>query len=154
MPTINQLSAVDEVAAADQVAIYSSTNGDARKASMTVLATFIQSLLTEANGGFETQYSAPSATGFSVTINPTTDGASVHLLLTPVAGYAAGTIVLPESGECVDGQELLVNCTQAVTTLTVSGNGSTVTGAPTALTANAFFRLRYDGVFAGWYRVG
>lgn len=152
MTAINQLSAVTSLSAADLMVIYSSANGDARKASMTVLAAFIQTLLTEANGGFMTQYSAPSSTGFSVTITPTTEGGSVHLLLTPAAGYAAGTIVLPATP--VDGQEVLVNCTQAVTTLTVSGNGSTVTGAPTTLAANAFFRLRYDGTFEGWYRVG
>ena len=44
--------------------------------------------------------------------------------------------------------------TQAVTTLTVSGNGATVNGAPAALTANGFFRLRFDGVLGGWYRLG
>ena len=48
----------------------------------------------------------------------------------------------------------MVSCTQAVTTLTVSGNGSTVNGAPTTLAANGFFRLRYDGVFKAFYRVG
>lgn len=154
MTTINQLSAVDELAASDLVAIFSTANGDTRKASMTVLAAFVQALLNESSGGFETQYSAPSATGFSVTINPSVDGGSVHLLLTPVAGYAAGTIVLPELAECEDGQEVLVNSTQAITALTVSGNGSTVTGAPTTMAANAFFRLKFDGVFNAWYRVG
>jgi hypothetical protein len=53
-----------------------------------------------------------------------------------------------------DRQELLVNCTQAVTTLAVSGNGATVTGAPTTLAANAFFRLRFDQASSVWYRVG
>jgi hypothetical protein len=155
MTTINQLSAVDTLSAADLVPIYSSTNGDARKASMAVLAAFIQSLLNEAAGGFETQYSAPAATGFSVTVDPSVDGGSVYLLLTPLAGYAAGTIVLPAIADCADGQEVLVSCTQAVTTLTVSGNGATaVNGAPTALAANGFFRLRYNGVLLSWYRIG
>lgn len=99
-----------------------------------------------------TQYSAPSATGFSVQV---TDGSdSIWLILTPTAGFAAGTIVLPALANCVDKQEVLVNCTQAVTTLTVSGNGATVTGAPTTLAANAFFRLRFDDVANVWYRVG
>lgn len=101
---------------------------------------------------FTPQYSAPSATGFSVQV---TDGSdNIHLILTPVAGYAAGTIVMPLLANCVDGQEVLVNCTQAVTTLTITGNGSTVTGAPTTLAANAFFRLRFDDVTNTWYRVG
>lgn len=154
MSTISQLTAVDEVVGADQVPIYSSENGDARKASMTVLAAYIQTLLSS-TGAMETQYSAPAATGFSVTINPTTDGDSVHLLLTPVAGYAAGTIVLPAVAECEDGQEVVVNSTQAITTLTVSANGATaVNGAPTTMAANAFFRLRFDGIFTSWYRIG
>ena len=55
---------------------------------------------------------------------------------------------------CKDGQEVLVTSTQAVTALTVSGNGSTVYGAPSALTANAFFKLRFDGVVKAWYRIG
>ena len=101
---------------------------------------------------FTSQLSAPSASGFSVQI---TDGSdNIHLILTPVAGYAAGTIVLPLLARCVDGQEVLVNCTQAVTALTITGNGSTVTGAPTTLTANDFFRLRFDDVTNTWYRVG
>jgi len=76
------------------------------------------------------------------------------LLLTPAATYAAGTIVLPEKTSCIDGQELMCTCTQIVTALTVSGNGATVNGAPTALAANGFFRLRFDAVFSAWYRVG
>jgi len=154
MSTINELTAVDTVVAADLVPIYSSANGDARKASMTVISALIQTLMST-SGTLETQYSAPAATGFSVTINPTTDGGSVYLLLTPVAGYAAGTIVLPALAECVDGQEVLVSSTQAVTTLTVNKNGATAAnGAPTTLTANSFFRLRYDGIFQSWYRIG
>ena len=48
-----------------------------------------------------------------------------------------------------------MSCTQAVTTLTVSANGATaVNGAPAALTANGFFRLRFDGIFQSWYRIG
>jgi hypothetical protein len=152
MTTINQLSAVTALTAADLVPIFSSDNGDARKASVSIFAAYVQSLLTAA-GGEETQYFAPAATGFSVTVNPTTDGGNVYLLVTPVAGYAAGTIVLPAVAECQDGQQVLVTSTQAVTALTVSGNGATaVNGAPTALTANAFFRLRFDGVFQSWFR--
>lgn len=153
MPEINQLTAVDSVTATDLVPIYSSQNGDARKASMSVLAEFMQEELTGA-GALTTQYSAPNATGFTVTLAPVVDGQGMFLLLTPVAGYAAGTIVLPALAQCVDGQNLLVACTQAVTTLTVSGNGATVNGAPATLAANGFFRLRFDGVFKSWYRVG
>lgn len=151
MTTINQLSAVDEVVSGDQVPIYSSENGDARKASMATLLAFISGQIT-ANDDKITQYAAPSATGFSVQVN--NDGDSVWLILTPTGTFAAGTLVLPSVANCVDRQEILVNCTQVVTTLTINGNGATVTGAPTTLAANSYFRLRFDAVVKTWYRVG
>lgn len=149
MTTINQLSSTDTLNASDLLPIFSTANGDARKASITVLAAFIQTLLAKP-GSLQTQYASPNATGFTVAIAPAVEGASMFLLLTPVAGYAAGTISLPSAPS--DGQEVLVTCTQAVTALTV--NGGTINGAPAALTANGFFRLRYDGVNKSWYRVG
>jgi hypothetical protein len=151
MPTINQLSAVSELSAGDLVAIFSTNNGDARKASLSVLASFIQSQITAADNKL-TQYSAPSATGFTVNVEDGSD--SVWLILTPVAGYATGTIKLPAVANAVDKQEVLINCTQLVTSLTVDGNGATVTGEPATLVANDFFRLRFDGVTETWYRVG
>jgi len=63
-------------------------------------------------------------------------------------------LVLPPVAGVLDKQELLVNTTQAVTTLTVSANGATVVGAPTTLAAGGFFCLRFDGVLDTWYRVG
>jgi len=151
MPQINQLAAVDQISPGDQVPIFSTNQGDARKASMSLLKQFFQEGMTAADDKV-TQYSAPSATGFSTQI---TNGAnSIWLVLTPTGAFAAGTIVLPTLANCVDKQEILVNCTQAVTTLTVSGNGATVTGAPTTLAANGFFRLRFDIITNTWYRVG
>lgn len=155
MPTINQLSAVDAVVGSDQVPIYSSGQGDARKAAMSVMLQYMQDNLTFSESGisYTTQYAAPSATGFSVQI--TDDSDNTHLILTPVAGYAAGTIVLPAVGNVVDKQEVLVNCTQVVTTLTIDGNGAVaVTGEPSTLAANDFFRLKYDITVQTWYRVG
>lgn len=153
MPQINQLSAAGEISLGDLLPIFSTNNGDARKVSLSVLAAFLQPQMT-AGGGFMTQYAAPNATGFSVTVAPVSDGASVYLLLTPTGAFANGGIVLPALATCHDGQEVLVSCTQAVTTLAVNGNGATVNGAPTTLAANGFFRLRFDGVFDAWYRVG
>jgi hypothetical protein len=152
MTTINQLSAVDSVVSSDQVPIYSSGQGDARKASMSVIKSFVLSGATTSDDKV-TQYAAPTATGFSVTILDSS-GTSVWLILTPLAGYAAGTLVLPAVANCVDRQEILFNTTQAVTTLTINANGATVIGAPTTLAANAFFRLRFDDVLNTWYRVG
>lgn len=147
---INELSRVTP-AAADLTALWSTANGDTAACSLTQLATLIASLITAADDKV-TQYAAPSASGFTVTL--TDDADSKWLILTPVAGYAAGTIKLPAVANAVDKQEVLVNCTQVVTALTVDGNGATVTGAPTTLAANAFFRLRFDAVVDVWYRVG
>ena len=155
MTQINQLSAVDTVVGSDQVPIYASGQGDARKAAMSVILQYMQDNLTFSESGisYTTQYAAPSATAFSVQI--TDDSDSTHLILTPVAGYATGTIVLPAVGNVIDKQEVLVNCTQAVTTLTINGNGAVaVTGEPAALAANDFFRLKYDITVQTWYRVG
>lgn len=155
MTQINQLSAVDTVVGSDQVPIYASGQGDARKAAMSVLLAYMQDNLTFSESGisYTTQYAAPSATGFSVQI--TDDSDNTHLILTPVAGYAAGTIVLPAVGNVIDKQEVLVNSTQVVTTLTIDGNGAVaVTGEPSTLAANDFFRLKYDITVQTWYRVG
>lgn len=148
---INQLSAVDTVSAGDLLALWATSNGDTRKCSLTVLAAFLQTLIT-ANDDKITQYAAPSATAFNVQIN--NDNLSVWLILTPNAGYATGTITLPALANCIDKQEILVNTTQAVVALTIGANGSNLAGMPTALVAGGFFRLRFDGVLDTWYRVG
>jgi hypothetical protein len=151
MTTINQLSALDSVSGGDQVPVFSTNNGDTRRVPMSVLKDFCQDGIT-ANDDKITQYSSPSATGFSVQVNNASS--SVFLLLTPTGGFAAGTLVLPVQANCIDRQEILVFCTQSVATLTINGNGSTVLGAPTTLAANGFFRLRFDNVNKIWYRVG
>jgi hypothetical protein len=153
MSSIDKLSKVTTLSASDLLAAWSGSVGNDVAITLATLLAYLQPLLT-ASGLYTTQYSAPAATGFSVAIAPPTTGASVLLLLTPAAGYAAGTITLPAQASCIDGQEVLVSCTQSVTTLTVAGNGSTVNGAPTTLAANGFFRLRFDGVFKAFYRVG
>ena len=151
MPTINQLSAVDSLSDSDLLAVFSTSNGDARKAALSVLVSYLAGKIA-ANDNKVTQYSSPNATGFNVQLN--NSGVGTWLILTPLAGYAAGTLTLPAVANCVDKQEILVNTTQAITALTVAGNGATVNGAPTTLAAGGFFRLRFDGVTDTWYRVG
>lgn len=148
MTAINQLS-TGTITAADLLVFFSSSNGDTRKVSLSDLATALDPLLAVSDG-MVTQYFSPNATGFSVGI--TDDQQSRWLLITPLAGYAAGTVVLPATP--TDRQEVLVSTTQAVTALTVNGNGNPVNGAPATLAANGFFRLRYDGVNDSWYRAG
>ena len=144
--SIFQLSSIDALAAGDLFPIGDISNSDTRKAALSVLTEYLQANLDFSGQSLTRQSAAPSATGFSVTI----DIGNTWLILTPVAGYAAGTIVLPTG---VDGEEVLVNCTQVVTTLTITST-STVTGAPTALVANDFFKLKFDEINDTWYRIG
>ena len=151
MTQINQLTAVDTVSPGDQIPVYSPNNGDARKMSVSQLSDYVQDslgLIAEVK-----QNAAPSATGFTVQV--TNGSSSVWLILQPGAGYAAGTITLPAASGLVDLQEVTINCTQSVGTLTIGANGATaVTGAPTALSANGFFKLKYEKASNSWYRVG
>lgn len=157
MPQINRLSAVDSLQGGDLVPIFDQSNGDARKAAMSILQQYMQDNLTFPSftgvQEYATQRSAPSSTGFNIAV---TDGSdNIHLILTPTAGFATGTITLPAVANCVDKQRVLVNCTQQVTALTINGNGATaVTGEPTSLGADDFFTLKFDAQTSTWYRVG
>tara|TARA_R110000744_G_scaffold250279_1_gene366451 strand:- start:654 stop:1094 length:441 start_codon:yes stop_codon:yes gene_type:complete len=146
MANINQLSTINTLQGGDLMPVWSTNNGDSRKASMTTLTTYMQSALT-LPGALATQYAAPSSTGFSVTVST----GDTWLLLTPTGTLSGGTIVLPTG--TADKSEVSVNCTQIVTSLSVT-SGNTVTGAPTTLAANDFFTMRYDAATAAWYRVG
>jgi hypothetical protein len=151
---IDKLSKVTALGSSDLLALFSGALGADAAVTLSTLVAWLQSQLTNGSGGLVSQYASPNASGATITVNPPTTGASVFLLLTPLAAYAATTITLPAQALCVHGQEVLITCTQAVTTLTTSGNGASVNGAPSALSANSFFSLRYDGVNASWYRVG
>jgi hypothetical protein len=145
MANINQLSAVSTLQGGDNFAVWDMSNGDSRKVSLTVLFDYINSNLTTVTPN--TQYASPAATGFSVTVN----SGNVWLILTPVSTYAAGAIVLPTGA--TDKDTVTVNCTQIVTSLTVS-SGASVVGAPTTLAANDFFTMKFDGATSTWYRIG
>lgn len=152
MTTINKLTRTDSVSAGDVVPVYMQNNGDARGAAMSVLLAYIQNNLTFPDPDMVTQYAAPSASGFSVSI--TDSSADTHLILTPTGTLAAGTIVLPALTNAVDRQQVLINTTQAITTLTISANGaSAITGAPTTLGANDTFLLQYDAPTSTWYMI-
>lgn len=150
---MSKLSQSDTVASSDWIVLWKNDQGDYRGVSFTDFITALEALMPIGRPEALTQYAAPAATGFSVTI--TVGNKDVHLILTPVAGYAAGALVLPAIANLRDKQEITVNCTQAVTTLTINGNGAaSVVGAPTTLTANAFFKLCYDLATTNWYRIG
>lgn len=158
MSTIPQLTAQDTISAGDSVPVYSYGNASPRRISAGNFAAFVQSQIVP-NNGLATQYATPTATGQTTIVSPPTQGASVWLEMTPLAAYAAGTITFPAAAVAIDGQEVLVTSTFAVTALTAnflnaSGVSVAVVGAPTTLAANGFFRMRFDAVFKLWIRIG
>lgn len=149
MADINRYSAASDLALSDLLPVWSGANGDTRKASLSQ----VKDLLLPADSTFATQYAAPNATGFTVTV-AAPESADVWVVITPAAGYAAGTVALPAASAAAHAQEVLVNCSQSVGTLTVTSSGATVAGAPTSLSANGFFRLKFEAITSTWYRVG
>lgn len=150
------LTLTTSVVSGDLFVLFKTSQGDYRGLAAANLLTYLNANLTFPGSKPVTQYAAPSATAFNVTITDgSDDDQDVHLILTPTAGFAAGTITLPAISSCIDKQEVIVNCTQAVTTLTVAPNGATaVTGEPSGLAANDFFTLKLDLPTSTWYRVG
>jgi hypothetical protein len=148
MTTINELSQVDTISAGDQFPIYSTANGTARKVAFSTVST---ALLSSVSGELIPQYAAPISGG---TTSFNDNSFNTWLVLTPTATLASNTIRLPALANCVMGQEVLVTTTQAITALTINGNGSSVIGAPAGLAAGGFFKLKFESVLDTWYRVG
>jgi hypothetical protein len=150
---IDDLTEVYEVTSADQIPIHSDAEGSPRKVTVGVLTAYLLTAMGPLSG-LTRQAAAPSASPFTVNVAPPEDGASMRLIIKPTGTLAAGTINLPDADDAEDGQEVLITCTQIVTALTVAATGLNVTGAPTTLAANGFFRMMYDAVDTTWYRVG
>lgn len=150
MATINQLSQMSAVSGADLLPIYSSSNGDARKLSVSALLTY-----------FQQQFASPTVsanlyvptTGFSIAVT-TPVSEQQWLLLQPAGPLASGTIVLPLNTSTPDGTEVLITTTQTITALTIGLNGAVaVNGSPTTLSAGAAVRLRYYQATLSWYAI-
>ena len=142
--SFNQVAAVSS---SDKLLVLTSDSQDYQTETLAQISAFILAQVGGSNA-LVTQYASPNATAFNVAINSVNN---TWLLLTPTGGFATGTITLQAAP--ANQAEVKVSCTQAVTTLTVSGNGKTVNGAPTTLAANSFFVLRYDAINLSWYRV-
>ncbi len=148
---INELSAVDAVQAGDQFVVYDASNGDSRKASVTVVADYMQANLTFDSAEFTTQREAPDGFGFNVT-TPSNANTFVILIGSSAENCA---IALPVLANCSDKQEILVSTVDAITALSVNeGTGTSKIGDPTSLAIGGFFKMRFDLQTATWYRVG
>jgi len=133
---------------ADLALIWDQENSDYRLTPLSAVKELF-STDTDVLNEPDSQYEAP-LTGATVTI--TDNGNDIHLIITPVGTLAALTLTLPVNLR--DKQTVLVNSTQELTALTVSGGAASVNGAPTTLAANGFFKLKYDEIVNSWYRVG
>ncbi len=149
MPTIPQLIEASSLSAGDLLIFYSSSNGSARKIAVSAFVEAVKNLLPSQNQ--ITQYANPTASAFSVKISNTPF--NLWLILAPTGAFAAGSIVLPSIEYLTDKQEILVNCSQPVTALTIDGNGASISGAPSSIAAFSSFKLKYDIISNTWYKV-
>ena len=147
MPTINQLPLLAQLSGGDNIPVYSPTNGDARRISVTALLEYFQANFADPN--YLTIINAPTNSGFNLQLGAQTQ--SVFLILNPSGAFAAGTITLPPVASCFDGQEILVASSQSIAALTVNGNGATLVGTPGALGIGGFFTIRFNALQDAWY---
>lgn len=148
MPTINKLPLLPTVSSGDQFPVYSQSNGDARRISVSALLEYFQQ--TFASPTLATSYYTPG-TGFSIAV-PTPVSEQQWLILQPAATLAAGTVTLPLNTETPDGTEVLITTTQAVTVFTLAANGaSSLYGVPTTLALGDKFRVRFYSATNSWY---
>jgi len=144
MTHIYSLTEIDNLTGGDNFEVFDLSNGNNRKCSLTSLQAYMQANLTFDSAADTTQAVTP-LTGADVQV--TSDIGNVYLRLSPVGTITNLEISLPV--DPVDKQEVLVKCTQIVTTLVVS-SAKTVLGAPVTLAANASFRMRYEGGGQTW----
>jgi hypothetical protein len=150
MPTINQLPLLAQVNAGDQIPVYSPNNGDARRLPISQSFTYFEQ--TFASPDIATNIYTPG-TGFNITVPTPT--APQWMLIQPAGTLASGTVTLPLNTQTPSGTEVLITTTQIITAFTLAINGAAnLYGAPTALTANQFFKMRYVQATNSWYRIG
>jgi hypothetical protein len=147
MPYINQLPVLAQLSGGDSILVYSPTNGDARRASITSLIEYFQAIFADPN--YLTIINAPTNSGFNLQLGAQTQ--SLFLIINPTGAFAAGTITLPPVASCFDGQEILVVSSQSIAALTVNGNGATLLGTPSALGIGSFFTIRFNLLQSTWY---
>lgn len=147
MPYINQLPLLSQVSAGDQVPVYSPNNGDARRLPISQLLDYFQQ--TFASPTLATNIYTPG-TGFSIAVP--TASSQQWILIQPVSTLATGTVTLPLNTQTPDGTEVLVTTTQQITSFALGINGATaIYGAPSTLSAEDFFRVRFVQATNSWY---
>lgn len=147
--TINQLSTASSLSSGDQIVVYSSANGDARKSSLNSILSLFQSLFT--NPEFEAQIFTPTS---GQTIALTASSSNIWAVLNPTTALASLTVVFPAVSGVADGQEIIVSCSEQIDSLTLSGNGADIVGTVSGVPTGGFGgRWRYNEQLGSWYIV-
>lgn len=152
MSLIINYPTLETITGSELLLVFSTTNSDTRKISISALVSYVITQVNTNMSGYATQYAAPSADSFNIAINDIQR--DIHCILTPTLLFTNGAIILPLPSNTLDGQRIMLNTTQAVTSFVVNGNGSNVVGAPSSLAQYSFFTLKYDKLTSTWYRVG
>lgn len=143
MTDINRLTTA-EVSGSDLVPVFSVSNSDSRKISITALTNYITAQTV--TDGEVSQYFMPTASGQTVTVgNP---GKNTRLIVQPTASISALTVVLDTRP--VDRETLVFTTTQSILALTITGQ---TLGAPVTLPANSAFMLQYDALTKKWLTI-
>lgn len=149
---INELSRSATLADADLVPIWQDANGDTRAVTAETIKAYVSGQTAGAPTGYTRIVSSPAVSPFEIDI-PAATG-DIWLIISPSEPMAQGTVNLPAAESCVNGQEITISATFPVTSLTLDGNTAGILGEPTALSADGYFRLRFDESLETWFRVG
>lgn len=144
-----RLNITDRIGPNDSVVLWSANNQDYRGLAIDVLKEVIKDKSNQS--ALLIQHFNPNA---DFTLNIENHEVGTYLILNPSVSITTGSIKLPERYVVTDGQVVLVTCSQQVNNFSVNGNNALVIGAPNALAANGFFKLKYDKLSNTWYRVG
>lgn len=147
MPTINQLPTVTQVSGGDQLPLYVTNQGDARRCSVTTLLEYFSQNF--ASPDYETIINAPTNSGFNVDLGQQSN--NVFLILNPTGTFAAGSVTLPPVASCFDGQQIVLASSAAIGAFSINANGATVIGAPTGLNVGGGWTLRFSAIQDTWY---
>ena len=149
MPTINQLPTITTLSGGDQLPVYATSNGDARKACITTLVEYFQTTFADPN--YTVVINAPTNSGFNIALAASSQ--SIWLIMNPTGTFAAGSVTLPPVANCYDGQEIIMISTQTISALTINGNGGTLVGVPASLGAGSSFTIRFNELQSTWYTI-
>lgn len=146
----NRLTVVDEVNNGDRIPAWTANEADWRGVPASTLRAYVIDGL-ELDDKVTNYVSPASGSTGSYTL---TGNKSWWLIITPTGTVNTLSIIFPSYTTLSDKQELLVNTTQAITTLGYNMGGAGNIAGPNTLAAGGFFRLRYDATLNTWYRVG